>query len=107
MHYYAIIIILVENGLETAILSLIAIISGTIYRPAKFVIVTGQRVRRELAAGIVNKYPVQGSCKPPANQPAMLADLGPYSSPDVKPPVVEALGPGSEAMTVVGQDDLF
>ena len=41
LHYYAIIIILVENGLKTAILSLIAIISGTIYRPAKFVIVTG------------------------------------------------------------------
>ena len=46
MHYYAIIIILVENGLKTAILSLIAIISGTIYRPAKFVIVTGLRKTR-------------------------------------------------------------
>ena len=44
LHYYAIIIILVENNLKTAILSLIAIISGTIYRPAKFVIVTGLTV---------------------------------------------------------------
>ena len=35
LHYYAIIII------KTAILSLIAIISGTIFCPAKFVIVTG------------------------------------------------------------------
>ena len=40
-HYYATIIILVENGLKTAISSLIVIISGTIYHPAKFVIVTG------------------------------------------------------------------
>ena len=37
LHYYAIIIILVENGLKTAILS--AIISGSIYCPAKCVIV--------------------------------------------------------------------
>ena len=35
------IIILDENGLRTTILSFIAIISGTIYCPAKFVIVTG------------------------------------------------------------------
>ncbi len=41
MHYYAIIIILDENGLRSTILSFIAIISWTIYRPAKFVIVTG------------------------------------------------------------------
>ena len=45
LHYYGIIIILVENGLKTAILLLIAIISGTIYCPAKFVIVTGLLVR--------------------------------------------------------------
>ena len=46
LHYYAIIIILVEydQKLKTAILSLITIISGTIYRPAKFVIVTGRFV---------------------------------------------------------------
>ena len=37
LHYYGIIIILVENCLKTAILSLIAIISGTIYHPAKCV----------------------------------------------------------------------
>ena len=43
MLYYAIIIIVVENGLKTAILSIIAIISGTIYRPAKFVVATGLR----------------------------------------------------------------
>ena len=36
-----IIIVLDENYLRTTILSLIAIISETIYRPAKFVIVTG------------------------------------------------------------------
>ena len=42
LHYYAI-IILVENGLKQAILSLIAITSGTIYPPAKFVMVTGLR----------------------------------------------------------------
>ncbi len=41
VHYYAIIIILDENGLRSTILSFIAIISWTIYRPAKFVIVTG------------------------------------------------------------------
>ena len=41
LHYYAIIIIFVEKGLKTAILSLMAGISGTINRPAKFVIVTG------------------------------------------------------------------
>ncbi len=41
MHYYAIIIILDETGLRSTILSFIAIISWTIYRPAKFVIVTG------------------------------------------------------------------
>ena len=46
LHYYGIIIILVENGLKTAILLLIAIISGTIYCPAKFVIVTGLLVRQ-------------------------------------------------------------
>ncbi len=43
VHYYAIIIILDENGLRSTILSFIAIISWTIYRPAKFVIVTGLR----------------------------------------------------------------
>lgn len=39
--FFAIIIILVENGLKTKILSFIAIISGTIYHPAKCVILTG------------------------------------------------------------------
>jgi len=41
LHYYAIIIILDVNGLGTTVLSFITIISWTIYRPAKCVIVTG------------------------------------------------------------------
>jgi len=36
LHYYAIIIILDVNGLGTTILSFIAIISWTIYRPANY-----------------------------------------------------------------------
>jgi len=41
LHYYAIIIILDVKGLRSTILSFIAIISWTIYRPAKFAIMTG------------------------------------------------------------------
>ena len=44
----AALIILVENGRKTAILLLGAIISGTIYRPAKFVIATGLAVTRTI-----------------------------------------------------------
>ena len=45
--------------------------------------------------------------KPPPNQLAVLGDLGPYHPSDVKAPVVEALGPGGEAMALVGQYRLF
>ena len=38
-------LLLVENGRKTAILSLIKIISGTIYCPAKCVIVTGLLIK--------------------------------------------------------------
>jgi len=41
LYYYANIITLDVNGLRTTILSFIAIISKTIYHPAKFVIETG------------------------------------------------------------------
>ena len=49
-------------------------------------------VRREPPKGIVNNYPVHEArsfsrCQPPFYQPAVLSDLRPYCSSDVKPPV--------------------
>jgi len=48
LRYYAIIIILDVNGLRTKKLSFIAIISWTIYRPAKFVIMTGLLIKSDI-----------------------------------------------------------
>ena len=59
LHYYAIIIKLVENGLKTAILWLIAIISETSYCPAIFFIVTGLHVHvRSLHQALISLPPV-------------------------------------------------
>ena len=66
----------------------------------------------ELADRIVNQYPVEGvgpfpHREPSADQPSLLGDLGPYRSPEVEPPLVEALGPRRKAVAVVRQDGLL
>ena len=63
---------------------------------------------RELTDVIVYQYPVQeaGSLpvrEPSADQPPVLGDLRPHGAPAVKSPFVEALGPGGEALSIVGQ----
>ena len=45
MYYYIVIISVAYNGLKITIILFIAIISGTIYRPTKVVIVTGLDAR--------------------------------------------------------------
>jgi hypothetical protein len=70
------------------------------------------RVWGELTDGIVYQDPIQDAgsfsrSEPPPYQPSVLGDLRAHRASHVEPPDMEALGSGSEAMTIIGQDGLL
>ena len=66
----------------------------------------------ELTDGVVYKDPIQDAgsfsrCEPPPYQPSVLGDLRVHRASHVESPDMEALGSGSEAMAIIGQDGLL
>ncbi|CAL8247172.1 unnamed protein product [Lota lota] len=62
-------------------------------------------VRLELADGVVDQDPIQEAGSLTRRELSLdEQDLAPHRTAGVKPPVVEPLSPGSEAVSVVGQD---